>query len=120
MAKVLIVDDAAFMRLRLSKLLQEQGHHVLEASNGQEAVDRYREHTPDVVLMDITMPVMDGIQALQAIRSLDSEARVVMCSALGQQTMVIEAIRAGAKDFVVKPYTPDRVLQAVNKWGPVS
>ena len=117
MAKVLVVDDAAFMRMRLSKLLKEHGHEVVEASNGQEAVDRYRDAGPQVVLMDITMPVMDGIQAVLAIRGVDAQARIVMCSALGQQSMVIEAIRAGAKDFVVKPYTPDRVLQAVNKWG---
>jgi two-component system chemotaxis response regulator CheY len=117
MARVLVVDDAAFMRMRLTKLLQDNGHEVHEAQNGMEAVRRYQEWKPDLVLMDITMPEMDGIQALQAIRTVDAKAHVVMCSALGQQGMILEAMQAGAKDFIVKPYQPTHVLQAVSKWG---
>ena len=117
MAKVLIVDDAAFLRMRLAKLLTDKGHQVVEAQNGKEAVERYREEHPDVVLMDITMPELDGIQALQAIRAKDGKARVVMCSALGQQNMILEAMQAGAKDFIVKPYEPTRVLETVAKWS---
>jgi two-component system chemotaxis response regulator CheY len=109
----LVVDDAAFMRMRLVKLLKDHGYDVLEAANGKEAVDRYGAERPAVVLMDITMPEMDGIAALKAIRAQDPEARVIMCSALGQQSMVVEALEAGARDFVVKPYEPARILEAV-------
>ncbi len=115
MAKVLLVDDAAFMRMRTARLLTEQGHEVVEASNGREAVDVYIDQRPDAVLMDITMPEMDGIEALKAIRLLDPDARVAMLTAMGQQSIVIEAIRAGARDFVVKPFEKDRVLAAVHK-----
>ncbi|MBX5466172.1 MAG: response regulator [Firmicutes bacterium] len=115
--KILVVDDAAFMRLRLRKLLEDQGHTVVEAGNGREALDRYRAERPDLVLMDITMPEMDGIEAVRALTAEDPEARVVMVSALGQQAMVLAAIQAGAKDFIVKPFQPDRVLAAVSKWG---
>lgn len=116
MAKILLVDDAAFMRMRCAKLLTEHGYEVDEAENGQEAVNKYQQYRPDVVLMDITMPVMDGISATREIKGLDPNAKVVMVSALGQQTMVIEAIKAGAKDFVVKPFEPDKILTTVKKF----
>lgn len=114
--KVLIVDDAAFMRMMLKDILTKNGYEVVgEAENGAKAVEKYKEVTPDLVTMDITMPEMDGISALKNIRSIDSNAKVVMCSAMGQQAMVIEAIQAGARDFIVKPFQPDRVLEAVKK-----
>jgi len=116
-AKILVVDDAAFMRMRLSSLLKQAGHQVVEATNGFEAVEVYEAEKPDLVFMDITMPEMDGLEALKRLRTLDPEARVVMCTALGQQSMVIESIKAGARDFIVKPFQPDRVLQAVQKWA---
>jgi two-component system chemotaxis response regulator CheY len=115
--KVLIADDAAFMRMRLRKLLESAGHDVIEAANGQEAVAVYQNERPTVVLMDITMPEMDGVAATRSICQTDPKARIIMVSALGQQAMIVSAIQAGAKDFVVKPYEPDRVLQAVNKWA---
>lgn len=113
----MVVDDAAFMRLRLHRLLAENGYEVHEATNGKEAVEKYQELRPEVVLMDITMPEMDGLEATRAILAADSQAKIVMCSALGQQSMVLEAIQSGAKDFVVKPYEPSRVLQAIGRWG---
>lgn len=116
MPKILLVDDAAFMRMRCAKLLTENGYEVGEAENGQEAIQKYQTYRPDLVLMDITMPVMDGITATREIKSLDGNAKVVMVSALGQQTMVIEAIKAGAKDFVVKPFEPDKILSTVKKF----
>lgn len=112
---ILIVDDAAFMRLRLKKLLEDQGYQIQEAANGREAVERYQAERPDLVLMDITMPEMSGIEALQAIRQIDSGVKVIMVSALGQQAMVIQAIQAGARDFIVKPYEPQRVLDSIKK-----
>lgn len=117
MAKnILISDDAAFMRMMIKDILTKNGFNVVgEAENGLVAVDKYKELQPDLVLMDITMPEMDGIQALKKIREFDSSAKVVMCSAMGQQAMVIEAIQAGAKDFIVKPFQADRVIEAVNK-----
>jgi two-component system chemotaxis response regulator CheY len=115
MAKILVVDDAAFMRLRAVKLLQEAGHAVLEAENGRVAVEVYNAERPDAVLMDITMPEMDGLDALSAIRKSDPTARVAMLTAMGQQAIVMDAIKRGARDFVVKPFAPDRVLGAVNK-----
>lgn len=115
MALVLIVDDASFMRLRLRRVVTEQGHDVIEAGNGLEAVEMYKEHKPDVVLMDITMPEMDGLEALKEIVKLDPAAKVIMCTALGQKSMVMEAVKAGAKDFIVKPFQPEQVVEAVNK-----
>lgn len=115
--KILLVDDAAFMRMRCAKLLLENGYEVAEAENGQEAISKYQSYRPDLVLMDITMPVMDGISATREIKNLDANAKVVMVSALGQQTMVIEAIKAGAKDFVVKPFEPDKILTTVKKFA---
>ena len=115
MAGVLVVDDAAFMRKVVSDALISGGHEIVgEASNGEEAVARFEELRPQLVTMDITMPEKDGLTALQEIMRLDPAARVVMCSALGQETKVLESIRAGAKDFVVKPFKPDQILAAVS------
>jgi two-component system chemotaxis response regulator CheY len=116
MPSVLIADDAAFMRMMLKNVLTEAGFEVVgEAENGAVAVARYRELNPDLTTMDITMPEMDGLAALREIREQDPGARVVMCSAMGQQSMVIESIQAGARDFIVKPFQPDRVVEAVQK-----
>ena len=117
MAKnILICDDAAFMRMMIMDILTKNGYNVVgEAENGAKAVEKYNELKPDLVLMDITMPEMDGIQALKAIKAADSSAMVIMCSAMGQQAMVIESIQSGAKDFIVKPFQQDRVLEAVRK-----
>jgi two-component system, chemotaxis family, chemotaxis protein CheY len=115
MATILVVDDAAFMRLRAARVLTEAGHTVLEADNGRAALETYTREHPDCVLMDITMPVMDGLEALSAIRSHDPKARVAMLTAVGQQAVVMDAIRRGARDFVVKPFAPDRMLVAVDK-----
>ena len=116
MPSILIVDDAAFMRMMLRDIITKNGMEVAgEAENGAIAIEKYKEVKPDLVTMDITMPEMDGITALKGILEADSSARVVMCSAMGQQAMVIEAIQAGAKDFIVKPFKPDRVIDAINK-----
>lgn len=117
MAKnILICDDAAFMRMMIKDILTKNGYTVAgEAENGAKAVERYLELKPDLVMMDITMPEMDGIQALKKIKQADPGATVIMCSAMGQQAMVIEAIQSGAKDFIVKPFDKDRVLEAVKK-----
>ncbi len=117
MAKnILICDDAAFMRMMIKDILTKNGYNVAgEAENGVRAIERYNELKPDLVLMDITMPEMDGIQALKKIKENDSSALVIMCSAMGQQAMVIESIQAGAKDFIVKPFQADRVIEAVKK-----
>ncbi len=116
MPSVLIADDAAFMRMMIKNILSEAGYEIAgEAENGAVAVAKYKELKPDLTTMDITMPEMDGLQALKEIRSADPSARVVMCSAMGQQSMVIESIQAGAKDFIVKPFQPDRVLEAIQK-----
>ncbi len=114
--KVLIVDDAAFMRMMIKDILTKNGFEIVgEAVNGQEAVDKFDELKPDLVTMDITMPEKDGIEALKEIKQKSSDAKIIMCSAMGQQSMVIEAIQAGAKDFIVKPFQPDRVMEAINK-----
>lgn len=114
--KVLIVDDAAFMRMMIKNILIEDGFEIVgEAKNGKEAIELYKELEPDLVTMDITMPDMDGIEAVKEILKIDKDARVIMCSAMGQQAMVIDAIQAGAKDFIVKPFKPDRVLTAIRK-----
>lgn len=117
MAKnILICDDAAFMRMMIKDILTKNGYNIAgEAENGSVAVDKYKELKPDLVLMDITMPEMDGIQALKKIRENDPGASVIMCSAMGQQAMVIEAIQSGAKDFIVKPFQAERVIEAVKK-----
>lgn len=116
MPKILVVDDAAFMRLRVAKLLTENGYEVLEAGDGQEGLDLYKNNKPDLVLMDITMPVMDGITAVQEIKKHDPSAVIVMCSALGQQTMVMNSVKAGAKDFIVKPYQPEKILDTIKRF----
>jgi two-component system chemotaxis response regulator CheY len=116
MARVLVVDDAAFMRKMVSDALVKGGHEVVgEAGNGVEAVERFQELRPDLLTLDITMPEKDGLAALADIMAADPSARVVMCSALGQESKVLEAIKLGAKDFVVKPFQPDRVIEAVGK-----
>ena len=114
--KILIVDDAAFMRMMIKDILVKNGFDVVgEADNGARAIEKFQELRPDLVTMDITMPEMDGITAVKEIKRMDPGARVIMCSAMGQQAMVIEAIQAGARDFIVKPFQPDRVLEAVRK-----
>jgi len=115
MKKILVVDDAAFMRMRCTQLLSDNGYQVAEASNGAEALDKYKEYQPDAVLLDITMPKMDGIVTLQELIKLDPSARVAMVTAMGQKTMVITALKLGARDFVVKPFDADRVMDAVKK-----
>jgi two-component system chemotaxis response regulator CheY len=115
MARVLIVDDAAFMRKLLTDALTSGGHEVVgEASDGNEAVARWQELQPELTTLDITMPEKDGLQALSEIMALDPSAKVIMCSALGQEGKVLEAVKLGAKDFVVKPFQPPRVLEAVD------
>ncbi|MBP2642431.1 MAG: response regulator receiver protein [Firmicutes bacterium] len=114
--KVLIVDDAAFMRMMIKDILTKNGFEVVgEAENGAKAVEKWQELRPDLTTMDITMPEMDGITAVKNIKNIDPNAKVIMCSAMGQQAMVIEAIQSGAKDFIVKPFQPDRVLEAIRK-----
>lgn len=116
MAKIMICDDAAFMRMMIKDILTKNGYEIVaEAENGAVAVEKYPDAKPDLVLMDITMPDMDGIQALKKIKELDASANIIMCSAMGQQAMVIEAIQSGAKDFIVKPFQAERVLEAVKK-----
>ncbi|ONI46348.1 two-component system response regulator [Candidatus Epulonipiscium fishelsonii] len=116
MANILVVDDAAFMRMMIKDILSKNGYNVVgEGENGVKAIEKYKELKPDLVLMDITMPEMDGIQALKEIRAFDPAAKIVMCSAMGQQGMVIEAIQSGARDFIVKPFQADRILEAVKK-----
>lgn len=117
MAKnILICDDAAFMRMMIKDILTKNGYNIAgEAENGAKAVEKYNELKPDLVLMDITMPEMDGIEALKKIKAGDPNAMVIMCSAMGQQAMVIESIHSGAKDFIVKPFQADRVIEAVKK-----
>ncbi|MBM7623357.1 response regulator [Sporohalobacter salinus] len=116
MAKsILIVDDAQFMRTMLSKLVQEEGYEVVgEAVNGEDAVEKYKEFNPDLVTMDITMPEMDGIEAMEHIKEFDPEADIIVCSAMGQKPMVVDALEAGAKDFIVKPIKPEKVKEALN------
>ena len=114
--RVLIVDDAAFMRMMVKDILSKNGYEIVgEAENGVKALEKFQELKPDLTTMDITMPEMDGITAVKEIKKLDPTAKVIMCSAMGQQAMVVEAIQAGARDFIVKPFQPDRVLEAVRK-----
>ncbi|MGI6122589.1 MAG: response regulator [Acetivibrionales bacterium] len=116
MASILIVDDAAFMRMMIKDILSKNGYTVVgEAENGIKAIEKYKEVNPDLVIMDITMPEMDGIQAVKQIKSINSAAKIIMCSAMGQQAMVIESIQAGARDFIVKPFQAERVIEAVKK-----
>lgn len=114
--RILIVDDAAFMRMMIKDILTKNGFEVVaEAADGVQAIDKYKEFQPDLVTMDITMPEMDGITALKEIKKYNPAAKVIMCSAMGQQAMVIDAIQAGAKDFIVKPFQADRVIEAITK-----
>ena len=114
--RILIVDDAMFMRMMLKDILSKNGYEVVgEAANGKEAIDKYIELRPDLVLLDITMPEMDGIEALKKIKMIEPKAKIIMCSAMGQQNMVIEAIQNGALDFVVKPFQQDRVIESLRK-----
>lgn len=114
--RILIVDDAAFMRMMIKDILTKNGYDVVaEAADGMQAIEKYNEHQPDLVTMDITMPEMDGITALKEIKKINPSAKVIMCSAMGQQAMVIDAIQAGAKDFIVKPFQADRVIEAISK-----
>lgn len=114
MAKILIVDDAAFMRMMIKDNLKKVGYtDFLEAGDGEDAVAKYIDNRPDLVLLDITMPIKDGIQALQTIKKENPQAKVIMCSAMGQEGMVVEAIKLGALDFIVKPFKPERLIQTV-------
>lgn len=114
--RVLITDDALFMRVTLKNMLTKSGYEVVgEASNGRESVEMYKSLKPDLVTMDITMPEMDGISAVREIKQFDTNAKVIMCTAMGQKNMVMEAVQAGAKDFIVKPFQPDKVLESVQK-----
>lgn len=116
MAKVLVTDDAAFMRMMLKDILTKLGYEVIgEAEDGQIAIEKYKELQPDIVTMDITMPNMSGIEALKEIKKVDQHAKVIMCSAMGQQMMVLEALQEGAKDFIVKPFSSERIQEALNK-----
>lgn len=114
--RVLVVDDAVFMRMKLKDILEKNGYEVVaEAQNGVEAIEKYKTENPDLVTMDITMPEMDGIEALKGIKAVNPNAKIIMCSAMGQQSMVMEAIQSGALDFIVKPFDTDRVIQSLNK-----
>ena len=114
--RILVVDDAMFMRMMLKEILSKNGYEVVgEAANGKEAIDKYIELRPDLVLLDITMPEMDGITALKKIKMIEPKAKIIMCSAMGQQVMVVEAIKGGAIDFIVKPFQEDRVLESLHK-----
>lgn len=116
MAKILLVDDAKFMRLTLSNILTKAGHEIIgEGENGNDAIQLYRKLQPDLVIMDITMPVMSGLEAVKVIKQEFPAALVIMCSAMGQQKMVVESIEAGAKDFIVKPFVEARVIEAINR-----
>ncbi|HHY39748.1 MAG TPA: response regulator [Syntrophaceticus sp.] len=113
--KIMVVDDAAFMRLTLEKIFISAGHEVIQAKDPVEALMLYQEHKPDLVTMDITMPEMNGVEGVKKLKEIDPNARVIMISAMGQQSMVRDAIKAGALDFVVKPFQPERILTAINR-----
>ncbi len=114
--KILLVDDAAFMRMMIKDTLTKNGYtNIIEAADGEQAVEQYKNEKPYLIIMDITMPNKTGIEALREIKQIDSTAKIVMCSAMGQESMVVEAIKLGALDFIVKPFKPDRILQTVSK-----
>lgn len=112
---ILVVDDAAFMRMMIRDILSREGYAIQEAVNGRDAIEKFRDMRPDLVTLDITMPEIDGVEALRAMRQIDPEARVLMVSAMGQQKMIVEALEAGAADFLVKPFQPTKVLHTVKK-----
>lgn len=113
--KILVVDDAAFMRMRLQKILTAAGHDVIQAENAAAALTIYQEQNPDLVTMDITMPSISGIEAVSLIRKVDPDAKIIVISAMGQKSMVGDAIKAGARDFIIKPFEPERILAAVSR-----
>ena len=114
--RILVTDDALFMRITLRNILTKGGYEIVgEASNGRESIDLYQQTKPDLVTMDITMPEMDGITAVREIRKQFPNANIIMCTAMGQKNMVMEAVAAGAKDFIVKPFQPEKVIEAVQK-----
>lgn len=115
MARIMVVDDSALTRLKCSRLLEERGHEVVEASNGVEALEKYQQHRPDAVLLDIAMPLMDGMMALREIKKIDPAARIAMVSAMGQRAIVLNALKEGARDFVVKPFRNGKVLDTVQR-----
>lgn len=115
MAKILVTDDAAFMRMMLKNILQKMGHEVIEAVNGEDMLSKVSECNPDLVTLDITMPILDGLGALKRLRATDRETKVIMCTAMGQQSMVVDAVTCGASDFIVKPFEEARVMEAVSK-----
>jgi two-component system chemotaxis response regulator CheY len=115
MQKIMVADDAQFMRMRLAKLLVEHGYEVVEAEDGEQAVDVYRVSNPSAVLLDITMPNKDGLEALNEIRQFDPHAKVIMLTALGQQAVVLQAMQAGARDFVMKPFDAQRIMKALER-----
>ncbi|MCL1936551.1 MAG: response regulator [Defluviitaleaceae bacterium] len=113
---ILLVDDAAFMRMMLKDILVKAGYNIIgEAEDGVKAIEKFKELSPDLTILDITMPNMDGIEAARGIKAIDSDALIIMCSAMGQQSMVVESIQAGARDFIVKPFQQTRVVEAVQK-----
>jgi two-component system chemotaxis response regulator CheY len=116
MARILVADDASFMRQMIREIVEAEGHEVVaEASDGVEAIEQFRAHQPDLVTMDIVMPKRSGIDAVKGIMGIDPGAKVVMCSALGQESLVSEALQAGARDFIVKPFKPDAVIRTLAK-----
>lgn len=116
LAKILVVDDAAFMRMTIKKMVEAHDHVVVgEAGTGVEAIQKYQELKPDVILLDITMPEMNGVDAMKALKGLDAGVRVIICSAMGQQAMVAQTIQAGAKDFIVKPFVEERLIASIDK-----
>lgn len=115
MSKILIVDDATFMRTVLKNILVDEGHDIVEATNGIEAIEAFEKHSPDLITMDITMPEMDGIVALREIMRMDSNAKVCMVSAMGQEQVILESVKSGARDFIVKPFSPEDVLTKIRK-----
>lgn len=116
MARIMLVDDTAFVRKGLRRIFEEYGYEIVaEATNGKEALQLYKQHKPDVVTLDITMPEMDGISTLKELKKLDLKAKVVMCTTFGRKDKIIEAIQSGASDYIIKPYQKERVLEAIEK-----
>jgi len=115
MAKILVTDDAAFMRMVIKNAVTKLGHEVIEANNGREMLEMYKEHSPDLITLDITMPEMDGLEALKELKKIAPNAKVIMCTAMGQQSMVLDALQHGAMNFIVKPFAEDKIIEAVSK-----